>query len=97
MTRCPYLLWLAFFLAGTALAFSGPVGVKAPLINLTDTRAGYDIGGRVLLLEDPTGQFILSGVLRRDSLFRRSRQAVPVYGPTASAVWAAFRVRNATA
>ncbi len=97
MTRCPYLLWLAFFLTGTALPVSGQARAKAPLIELADDRSAYSIGGRVLLLEDPTGQLTLPGVLRRDSLFRRSRQAVPVYGATASAVWAAFRVRNATA
>jgi signal transduction histidine kinase len=97
MTRCPYLLWLAFFLTGPVLPFSGPARVQAPVIALTDSRRDYAIGGEVLLLEDPTGQLELSGVLRRDSLFRRSRQAVPVYGATASAVWATFRVRNGTA
>ncbi len=97
MPRRPYLFWLAFFLTGTALPFSGWTWVKPPLIELTDERGDYAIGGLVMLLEDPTGQLDLPGVLRRDSLFQPSRQAVPVYGATASAVWAAFRVRNGTA
>lgn len=90
-----YVLWLALLLAGTA-SFPRAGYAPVPPIVLSDERTGYGIGARVALLEDPSGTLDLAGVLRRDSLFKLSSQAIPAYGPTASAVWAAFRVRNGT-
>ncbi|PSR52381.1 hypothetical protein AHMF7605_01995 [Adhaeribacter arboris] len=65
-----------------------------PLITLKSKLISYDIGNQVYLREDPTGKLTFDQVKAQRALFTRSQQEAPVYGPSSSAVWAVFRVRN---
>ena len=66
---------------------------QGPVILLKDDKTTYTIGNYVNLLEDPTGKISFKEV-RQLNTFTRSRQEAPVFGPSSSAVWCLFRVRN---
>jgi two-component system, sensor histidine kinase LadS len=65
-----------------------------PRIILREGESQYQIGDRVAIREDPGHTLDLAGVIAADSLFSRSRQTHPMYGPKDMAVWIAFRLRN---
>jgi signal transduction histidine kinase len=67
-----------------------------PLLVLGDSLGEYPLVRHLALLEDPAGTLALDQVLRNLHQFQLTRKAVPTYGATASAVWAAFRVHNPT-
>ena len=93
------LLTGLLLVAGLAVQGQDPGGAASsfpPLVVLTDTARAYGLGNRVALLEDPQAALSLSEVRAKAGRFRPGRQAVPSYGATPSAVWAAFRVYNAT-
>ncbi|MDX5420411.1 MAG: histidine kinase [Hymenobacteraceae bacterium] len=67
-----------------------------PVITLHDLTESYSIGGKVALLENEAGELTFEQVRGLDFAFKRSQQEIPVYGPSASAVWCRFRVRNSS-
>ncbi|QMU27772.1 sensor histidine kinase [Adhaeribacter radiodurans] len=79
--------------------FIGHISAQAatePLIILQEQPFSYDIGSQVYLLEDPSGKLTFDQVRQQPTKFTKSQQEAPVYGPSSSAVWAVFRVRNAS-
>ncbi|MDQ4141479.1 MAG: histidine kinase, partial [Bacteroidota bacterium] len=76
------------------IGISSSQAAAEPLIILKNEATGYDIGSQVYLLEDPSGNLTFDQVRARQNLFTKSHQEAPVYGPSSSAVWAVFRVRN---
>jgi signal transduction histidine kinase len=101
LTKHPRQALLTGLLLLAGLAVRGQEGGGAtvafpPLVVLTDTARAYVLGDRVALLEDPPGTLSLDEVRARAGQFRTQPRPVPSYGATSSAVWAAFRVHNAT-
>ncbi|WP_347159488.1 sensor histidine kinase [Pontibacter chitinilyticus] len=88
-----FLLWLLWLLP-PLLNLQTSHAAALPLIRLENQKNVYTIGADVALLEDPTGKLTLDQVQQLKGSFIRSRQQAPVYGPTTSAVWCLFRMRN---
>ncbi|MDO1449893.1 7TM diverse intracellular signaling domain-containing protein [Rhodocytophaga aerolata] len=65
-----------------------------PVITLQNGAERYSIGGKVALLEDAGGELSFGQVLDLDTAFRMSKQENPVFGPSSSTVWCAFRLQN---
>jgi signal transduction histidine kinase len=86
-------LLLIFVLGQPVLARNTAI----PLTVLQQAEQPYSLGFRVALFEDTSARLTVAEVARLQALFKPSRQANPVYGSTASAVWCAFRVQNRTA
>ncbi len=99
--RYPFHALLAGLLLLAGLGVKGQEPGQAAssfplLVVLTDTARAYVLGNRVALLEDPQGTLTLNEVRASAGQFRTQPRLVPSYGATSSAVWAAFRVHNAT-
>lgn len=92
-----FLLFLSFIPGLACLGVQACLGGVLPPITLHEGVAQYDIGSKVALLEDPSGKLTLPQVQKLASAFKQSRQQAPVYGPTTSAIWCHFRLRNSSA
>jgi two-component system, sensor histidine kinase LadS len=89
-----FLLFLSFILALPFPVLQAGPGEAVPLITLHQDVSEYTIGSQVALLEDPSGKLTVRQVQAPSTSFKLSRQEAPVYGPTTSAIWCRFRVRN---
>lgn len=65
-----------------------------PVIILQNKATTYNIGNSVYLLEDATGSLNFNQIRQQNEKFKKSKQEAPVYGPSSSAVWCQFTVRN---
>ncbi|QNF35272.1 hypothetical protein HUW51_22070 [Adhaeribacter swui] len=92
-TRVGLVLGLSWVLYLVSL----PACVAAdPIITLQNKPNTYDIGSAVYLFEDASGSLTFDQIRQQNQKFKKSQQEAPVYGPSSSAVWCWFRVRNAS-
>lgn len=93
--KLPRCLFGFFLICGwLSWAASPCLAADLPVITLQPRVWDYAIGDQVGVLEDPGGKLRLEQVQQPDASFEQSRQQSPVFGPTSSAIWCRFRVRN---